>query len=273
MLKRAVIAGVFSMGLILSGCGQKAEQSSGGAKEQKVTAEQVLEKTTKASANIKNYEMDADMNVEMNAEGHTMKMPTKINAQMATEPLLVHQKMDTEDKGQPVSVEMYITKDEAYMNQGGQWIKMPNQGPMDLSKATENMSPAKKMEQMKKFVKDLSLKDKGDTYELKMSGKGDEIKEFAKEMMAQNMNPQSAQAIEQSLNNMKISDLKYTLTIDKKTNYPKQLLLDMNMEIKEGSHTAEMKLHMDSTMSKFNKVKDLAIPENVKKAAKEVKTQ
>lgn len=268
MLKKAVIAGVLSIGLILSGCGQKGDQTTAG--KDKLNAEQVLSEVEKASEKLKNYEMTAKMDMEMESNGQTMKMPSNITAQIQLDPLLVHQKMDTENNGTPVNLEMYVTKDETYVNSQNQWVKMKNDGTAELIKATENMNPSKKIEQMKKFTKDFSLTEDKDNYEIKFSGKGDSVKDFAKEMMVENLEAKQAEALKQQFDKMKIDEISFEYTVDKKTFYPTKVLLDLNMVIEENGQTAKMKMKIDSTSSKFNELKDLSIPNDVKKNAKEV---
>lgn len=268
MLKKAVIAGVLSIGLILSGCGQKGDQTTAG--KDKLNAEQVLSEVEKASEKLKNYEMTAKMDMEMESNGQTMKMPSNITAQIQLDPLLVHQKMDTENNGTPVNLEMYVTKDETYVNSQNQWVKMKNDGTAELIKATENMNPSKKIEQMKKFTKDFSLTEDKDNYEIKFSGKGDSVKDFAKEMMVENLEAKQAEALKQQFDKMKIDEISFEYTVDKKTFYPTKVLLDLNMVIEENGQTAKMKMKIDSTSSKFNELKDLSIPDDVKKNAKEV---
>ncbi len=268
MLKKAVIAGVLSIGLILSGCGQTGDQTTAG--KDKLNAEQVLSEVGKASEKLKNYEMTAKMDMEMESNGQTMKMPSNITSQIQLDPLLVHQKMDTENNGTPVNLEMYVTKDETYVNSQNQWIKMKNDGTAELIKATENMNPSKKIEQMKKFAKDLSLTEDKDNYEIKFSGKGDSVKDFAKEMMVENLEAKQAEALKQQFDKMKIDEISFGYTVDKKTFYPTKVSLNLNMAIEENGQTAKIKMKMDSTSSKFNELKDLSIPEDVKKNAKEV---
>ncbi|MEZ2661636.1 DUF6612 family protein [Aneurinibacillus aneurinilyticus] len=268
MLKKAIIAGVFSIGLILSGCGQTGDQPAVG--KGKLNAEQVLSEVEKASGKLKNYEMTAKMDMEMEANGQTMKMPSTITSQIQLDPLHVHQKMNTENNGTPINLEMYVAKDEIYVNSQNQWVKMKNEGTTELIKATENMNPSKKIEQMKKFAKDLSLNEDKDNYEIKFSGKGDSVKDFAKEMITENLEAKQAEALKQQFDKMKINEISFGYTIDKKTFYPTKVSLDLNMDIGENGQTAKMKMKMDSTSSKFNELKDLSIPDDVKKNAKEV---
>ncbi len=275
-----------SIGLLLSGCGaentgktedQSNEQSETPKKEEKLNAEQVLTKASEASSDIKNFEMNANMDMTMEANGEAMDMKSKIFSQMTMDPILAYQKIEMSGDEQLGNMEMYMTKDEIFMYspENDTWVKMENTagGTLEMAQNQQSMNPGQQIEQMKQFTDNLTLTEHDKTYELNFTGKGEEMKKFAKEIALQNISSDQAEAIKQSIDQITFEDITYKYTINKETFYPEKLKMDLTMSIEENGNTVTLIQSMDATFGKYNELNDLSIPEDVKNNAEEIQLE
>ncbi|WP_085522189.1 DUF6612 family protein [Tuberibacillus sp. Marseille-P3662] len=260
---------VMALSLTLAGCGGKALQ-----------AKEVLEKAADASKDLDNYQMNADITMNMDAAGQSMKTQANLTSQIQNKPMLAHMTMKTNLQNQSLKTDMYMTKDQLYMQnkqQSKQWMKIKNPSSQQMeAMKNQNIDPAENLKKLKKYVDEFDMKEKDGEYVLSMTAKGDKVKEFYNDVAAKAM-PQTTSQLQNVMDNMTFEDIKYTYHVNKDTYYPESMDMDMTLSVagdenqsNDQSSNMELNQTMTMTFSKFNELDDISIPKKVKDNAKEV---
>ncbi|MFJ7953184.1 DUF6612 family protein [Lysinibacillus sp. NPDC096418] len=185
-------------------------------------------------------------------------------------------------------LKMYMTaKDGMYMYEAteGAWIKFPsdmfNSYNAILDQAGVQASAADQLEMLKEFAKDFTLKETDNSYILTLNADGEKFNKLIKDqvsallpMMETGTEDKEAELAEEqilaSLSNMSFDNVKYQLTIDKKSFDIKNIVMDMTLAMT--MEDVKMKIDQKSniTYDEFNTIKTITIPQDVLKNAKEL---
>lgn len=265
----------------ITACGKEGAQSPAGntatepAKEQTApaesipTAKELIEKVTAAGQEMKSLSMDSsikqDITINANGTEQTQKVNMDMKVDMVNEPFAMYQEMTVAmPDSEPQDIKQYITSEGVYTNVDGSWVKLPDEtaAPI-LEQMKAQGSPEEQLKQLESIIDDVKVTDEGEHYKLAATVSGDKVKELAKGYMEQSSGGDASTAA--MLDQMDINSMNMSYNIDKKTNFPVDfnVIMDMGMEM-EGQKM-QIKMDMQGKMSNFNKV-EVTIPEEVRKA-------
>ncbi|WP_103108141.1 DUF6612 family protein [Brevibacillus reuszeri] len=235
------------------------------------TVEEMIEKTAKASAELKSFSMDSKVNQNMVMSQGEQKQEQKVDMTMKSdfvkEPLQMYQEIQMKMPQGEQAVKQYITNEGIYTQTNGTWMKLPNEMKDQIVASMKaSMAPEKQMEQFKKIVSDTKIAEDGSDYVISAELSGDNVKELAKELMSQ----AGAGAGEQAtamLDSMNIKSLKIQNAVNKETYLPTRSVVNMTMEMEQEGQKISLEMETTSTFSKHNEVGEIKVPEEALKAA------
>ncbi|GED71526.1 hypothetical protein BRE01_52280 [Brevibacillus reuszeri] len=243
-----------------------------GASEAAVvpTVEEMIEKTTKASADLKSFSMDSKVNQHMVMAQGEQKQEQNVEMAMKSdfvkEPVQMYQEIHMKMPQGEQAIKQYITNDGVFTEANGKWMKLPNEMKDQIMASMKtSLEPGKQMEQFKKIVKDTKVAVEGSDYVLSADLSGDNVKELAKELMSQ-----AGGAGEQAtamLDSMNIKSLKIENAVNKDTYLPTRSVVNMSMEMEQEGQKIALDMEMTTTFSKHNEVSEIKVPEEALKAA------
>ncbi|MBP3040933.1 hypothetical protein J9303_15705 [Bacillaceae bacterium Marseille-Q3522] len=269
----------FVLLLVLSACG------SGNA-----SSEEVINKAAQASSELKSYSLTADMTFEMSLpEGESvdpLSMSMSMEGEVVTDPMAIHQTitMDMSEfmagmmpEGseeapddmlaslESVVVETYFVEDSIYMNNslmGGYWEMAEDLG-VEEQVADMAQSPEDRLNQMKDYLDEFSVKEKENSYELTATLNGDQLKEAFKEELEK----QITETAQISGDEIKFDNVKLFSVINKETYYPEKDNISFDMEITVDGDTMKASMKLDSTYADYNKTESIVVPDEIKEEA------
>lgn len=264
----------------LAACNQKADPVDSKTKDKKgLTLQEVFEKTTDASKDIKSLHADMELNQKINIPGQSEPMDTKsnINVDMVLDPMTMHQKMKMEVQGggqnQAIDMEAYLAKEGFFLfeSTSKQWMKMPEELSKQVIQMPEQQAnPAEQLKQLKQFSDDFSFKQNDTQYILNLKASGEKYDQFLKDSAKQLLPDQFKQS-EELFKNISFKNVKYEIFIDKKTFNIQELNLTQEMDMKIENNDMSIKQVMNSKYSDYNKLTKITVPKDVLDNAQEMK--
>ncbi|MGX2961340.1 DUF6612 family protein [Peribacillus sp. JNUCC 23] len=275
----------FALVVLLSGCGQKAtpvsetgksetkpntEQSA--PKEESLTLEEVFEKTIVASKELKSLtvKMETDQTITSSSDSEPMDITSTIDMDVIQNPISLYQVISINMPGEEsVKTESYFTKEGffTYEPTQGTWMKLPDEMSTELLKASEQQGdPAAELKKMQEYIEDFTFEQDDSSYILSLNASAEKFNAFMQEQLSQSF----GQELGLDLQNVDVTGLKYSYTIDKKTFNPTTMSMDMTFKTTEGSEEVTLEQKTNATFSNYNGVKDITIPEEVLKSAQEI---
>lgn len=245
----------------------QTEQNQGSGNNQNnalPTVEELIEKSTAASADLKSFSMTLDMKQNINVAAGDQKQEQKIEMKSTSdfvkEPLTMFQDLDM-NMGEQGSQKMvqYITKDGMFTQIEGNWVKMPEETTKELMATLEESSkPEKQLENFKAIAKDTVVTEEGNDYVLTASLSGDNVKELAKSFMNQGGQNEDMSAM---LDAMNITSIKVVTAMNKETYYPTRSDVVMSAEMEQEGQKITIDMDMKSIISKYNEIEEIVVPE------------
>ncbi|MFC3750246.1 DUF6612 family protein [Paenibacillus sp. GCM10012306] len=250
--------------------GSNAVTTNGAAKSGTPTVEELIQKTTEASQNLKSFAMESKIEQNMKiTQGDTsqdQKVNMTLTSEIIKEPMQMHQEilMDLAGQGEQ-KIEQYFTADGIYTQTDGQWMKLPSEMTAQMTEMIkESGSPEKQLEQFKSIAKDTKISEEGDAYLLTAEVSSDNVKELAKSYLDQvgNGNPQMAAMMDK----MDIKSMKILYAVNKKTYLPTKTNVDMVMDLEASGQKISLDMKMTGDLSKHNEIKEIKLPDEAKTA-------
>jgi len=272
-----------TMGLLLvfmlGACNSKAEpvnkQNGSTAKaDSGLTLEQVFKKSTEASKNLKSYRTKMEVIQNINSGQNNVETDTGIIMDVVQNPMSFYQKlmMKAPESDKMIQTKSYFTKDGmfTYDPNSKKWMKFPAEMADQLAQASNQQTdPMAEIKQLKKFVKDFKFKQNDKNYILLLNASGEKFTHFIQEKVQKTLPAGMANSAE-LLKDMKINKVDYEIHIDKKTFYPTMLNLNMDMSLNAQGQPVKIKQEIMSKYEKYNQIKEIVVPEKVKKKAVEI---
>ncbi|WP_053218820.1 DUF6612 family protein [Virgibacillus senegalensis] len=235
--------------------------------DEKTQLEDIYQQTLTASEELKNFEMEAEVNQQV--EGGEVNIPpisTTLHSKIQLEPLAFFQTMDVMDQ----EVEMYYTEKGIYFKdpQQGQWIKGPKELVDQLNTVSAHQqNPTEQLKQLEDFVNDLQVEETENSYILSLSASGEGFNKLLEEQLN---NLPEAEITDELLNSLNLHQLDYTITVNKKSYYPENMTVDMDLDIEENGTTINISQQMEAAYSNFNELDNIQIPQEVTDTAIEM---
>ncbi len=241
-----------------------------------LTAEEVLQKSTEAMAALSSYSMEMVSDQEISMDGEdTIKMVTTTTTDMSLNPLAMYQVTSIEDADgmmESMDNESYFSEDGffVYDSMAGQWFKMPDEFAAELNSMSEmQTNPAEQLEMLKDYSENMTMTEEEDHYVLNFEGSGEQFNEMAG-MIGGMMGDDMGGMMEEMLSMMTINQLSYVVHVDKETFYQTRVLVNMDMEMDiEGEKVTSIQM-MDSTLTNFDEVGEITVPQEVIDNAQEI---
>ncbi|MBY0122850.1 hypothetical protein H0173_13080 [Bacillus sp. S/N-304-OC-R1] len=278
----SILTGLF-MVFMLAACNETAkpvnepaannETSAAEEKPSELTLQEVLEKSTEASNNLKSFSVNMNLDQDMTSDQEEMNMKTQsvIEMNVVTDPMAFYQKMTMSLGEESFESESYFSEEGMYLFDPGsqQWMKFPQEmTDTFLQMAGQQTNPGDELKKLEKFVDDFTFEQDSKNYILKLKASGEKFSDFIKETAAEALPPEMA--AEELMNNMKIHGVEYEFVIDKESFYPVALEMTMDMEMTVEDQTISLNQKMNGKYSNHNNIKTITIPQEVIDSAMDI---
>ncbi|MCM3721348.1 DUF6612 family protein [Solibacillus isronensis] len=264
---------------LVAGCGNTAEPVEGTDSEANLTLQQVYEKAMQRQQNLKSVHAETKMDqvTSFVMDGKTIDMTSNSNLAMdiQQDPIAMYSKgtveMDMGDDKMELPIEMYMTEEDGFYLFNGdsnEWLKMPEEQYEQLLAQTGAQADAsEQLEQLEQFIEDFSFEQDDENYLLTLNIEGDQFKQFILSQMGASLG-ESLEMNGEMLENMSFEDSQYNIVVAKDTFDIKEM--DMDLKIITNVEGQETTIENDANIvySKFDEVKEINIPNEVKKEAK-----
>ncbi|QQZ10544.1 DUF6612 family protein [Heyndrickxia vini] len=283
-MKKLLISLVSVMFLFtLAACSETADPVNSKVKTKKkdsLTLQEVFDKTTDASKNLKSVHMDMDLKQAITSPGQPtpMNINSNMSIDMVLNPLAMYQKMKMNIEGgdapqnQAMDMESYLTKEGFFLYDptSKQWMQMPEELSKQILQMPEQQAnPAEQLKQLQQFTDDFSFKQDDTQYILNLKASGAKFDQFLKENAKQLM-PDGLKENADALNNITFKNVNYEIFIDKKTFNINSLNMTQEMEMVMEDQKMSLKQEMKGTYSNYNKVDEIKVPKEVLDTAQKV---
>lgn len=258
--------------LFLSACGT----STTGSKN----AEEILEKSVQAMSEVKSYSMEMKTKQLTKIPGveEDLNIDLNMTADIITEPLQLYmvQNIQSPELGteEMITTESYFTSDGFYMKDSmtNQWFKYKDeiaQSFIEMQK--QQMNFEEQLNLMKRFTKNISVKEDNKHYILNLEADGKALKEIVLEVMnlVGDLDNETGM-FKEIFNDMDIHTFTYKIYIDKETFYQTKIDMETNIDVNIDGETMSIKQSMEGTIDNFNDVKEIKIPQEAIDNAEEV---
>lgn len=242
-------------------------------KPSELTLQEVLEKSTEASNNLKSFSVKMNLDQDITGDQEEMNMQTQSHIEMnvVTDPMAFYQKMTMSLGEESFESESYFSEEGMFLFDPGsqQWMKFPQEmTDTFLQMAGKQTNPGDELKKLEKFVDDFTFEQDSKNYILKLKASGEKFSDFIKETAAEALPPEMA--AEEIMNNMKINAVEYKFVIDKESFYPVALDMTMDMEMTIEEQTISLNQKMNGEYSSHNNIEAITIPQDVIDSAMEV---
>lgn len=267
MRKSLMIMASGAMLLVLSACGEETTSEDG------MSIDEVLNESIEAMESIESYSMVMDMNqiMDMGEEGE-MEIDSSSDMSLTMDPMTFVQNtsMDMGDMGMGEEMDMeylsYFSEEEGFFVEDpmvGEWMKLPEDF-MDEILAMSDMplSPEDQLKPFQDHISDLSLEETDSSYIINLEGDGLDVAELIDQLGGIGAGGMD-EMLEELMEGVEIDSLDYEITIDKDTFFQTEASINMvmTMDIMGQLITTDQHTHM--TLSDFNEIDPVEIPEDV----------
>lgn len=287
----SILAGFFLI-FILAACNQTAEpvdepeknneeteatektEEKAEEKVSELTLEEVMNKSTEASVDLKSFSVKMDLTQDMSDQGDlNVQTNSVIDMNIVTEPMAFYQKMNMSmgEESESFETESYFSEAGMFFYEPStsQWMKFPQEmTDTFLQMSGTQSNPGEELKKLQQFVEDFTFEQDTNNYILKLKASGEKFNEFIKETAAQQLPPEIS--AEEALSDMKINAVDYEILIDKKTFYPVALNMDMDLEMTIDGQTIAMKQKMNGQYSNYNSIETITVPQEIIDSAVEM---
>ncbi|MGD6871838.1 DUF6612 family protein [Sutcliffiella horikoshii] len=255
---------------------EEVDASEETEEQDALTAEEVLQKSTEAMADLSSYSMEMISDQEITMAGEeTIKMVTTTTTDMSLKPMAMYQVTSIEDEDgmmEGMENESYFSEDGFFLydSMAGQWFKMPEEFTAQLNAMSEmQTNPAQQLEMLKDYTDEITMTEEEGHYVLNFEGSGEQFNEMAG-MIGGMMGDDMGEMMQEMLSMMTVNQLSYLVHIDKESFYQTKVLLNMDMEMDVDGETISSVQVMDSTLSNFDEVGEITVPQEVIDSAQEI---
>ncbi|TYS61365.1 hypothetical protein FZC74_03550 [Sutcliffiella horikoshii] len=255
---------------------EEVDASEETEEQEALTAEEVLQKSTEAMADLSSYSMEMISDQEITMAGEdTIKMVTTTTTDMSLNPMAMYQVTSIEDADgmmEGMENESYFSENGFFLydSMAGQWFKMPEEFTAQLNAMSEmQTNPAQQLEMLKDYTDEITMTEEEGHYVLNFEGSGEQFNEMAG-MIGGMMGDDMGEMMQEMLSMMTVNQLSYLVHIDKESFYQTKVLLNMDMEMDVDGETISSVQVMDSTLSNFDEVGEITVPQEVIDSAQEI---
>ncbi|MDV2886263.1 DUF6612 family protein [Alkalihalophilus pseudofirmus] len=242
---------------------------------EELTVEDVLAKSIEAMNGVESFstEMEVEQETTINDEKIDTQMSMKMDA--TQNPFAMYQESSMVipefDEGE-MTTKMYFTEEGAYMHDGMEdaWFKYPDDFTQDLLALQEmQMQPEEQLEILKSYADNLSMVEEEDHYVITVEG-GDQSIEQMADQLNMMFGDSLADGLGELTSMMDITQLDYTLHINKETFYQEAIDMMMEFSMEAEGEKISMIQHSTGTFSNFNEIESIEVPQEIIDSAEEL---
>lgn len=238
------------------------------APEEELSVDEIITKSTDAMDDMNSYHMEGNMEQTITAGEEEIPMDFEVSSDISEDPYKIYQDVNAPNPmgvGR-MSMEQYVDEDGTfymYMAEEDQWLKAgADYTGIDQLTQTTEVSTEEQLELMKQSAENISVEEEEDRYVLSVDGSGDDLLEIGKEFATMGTNTEAqASEVEQMMDAMNIETLDYVLSINKDTFFTEDMSIDIDMDVEEGGETMSFSQSASFTLSQFNDIDDIEIPQ------------
>lgn len=260
-----------TLSMILSACNQKATSEDGKVDDSSLTLQEVWEKTIAANEAISSLsmKMDSEQVITLPEQEEPQNISSTINMDVVQEPIAFYQEMSFNIPGEkPLKAESYFTEQGFFTFDPTteSWVKLPDILTTDLLESAKKQgNPIEEFKKLQSFVDDMKFEQNDASYLLSLHASGDKFQSLVEDEISA-VNPELLEGLE----DLNISNLDFTYTIDKETFQLTAMKISMNIEIADGEEKVAMKQTSHATFENYNNVGEISIPKEILESAEEV---
>ncbi|AIQ50793.1 DUF6612 family protein [Paenibacillus sp. FSL R7-0331] len=255
--------------LSLAGCSNDgASRGQPAVEEGLPTAEELIDRVAEAGRGLNSYVQESQSRIASGipAGGGDADFisDTTMTTEYILDPLQMHQTatMIIGDK-EPAETEAYFKEDSYSMLLEGLWRKMPDSFLEDLKLTVQvQSSPVRRMEMLKTILPYVNVSEAGEEYVLKVQLSGEETKELERYYKLQYS---SEEVAAQMLELVKSMSMEYR--VSKETYWPTGTSEELVTEEMLNGDGAYREVKQKATISQYNSVKEIVVPEEALQAA------
>lgn len=253
-----------------------SEETEEAVEKEEITAQDVLQKSAEAMASLTSYTMETVSDNQITVDGEdTINMVTTTTSDMTLNPLAMYQVISVtseEEMMEGMNNESYFTQDGFFIYDvmAGQWFKMPEEFAADLNSLSEmQTNPAEQLEMLQAYSDEITMTEEEDYYILNFEGSEEQFDELIS-MIGGMMGEDMGGMMQEMLSLMTLNKLNYLVHVDKETFYQSRVFVDMDMEMDVDGEKMTSVQKLDSTISDFNEVAEITVPQEVINNAQEI---
>ncbi|SDC13526.1 DUF6612 family protein [Shouchella lonarensis] len=268
---------VFTSIVALAACGDNVPTDGEGTAKKEgsnaLDAASILMKSQDAMEEVKNLQINTDAKAEVGIGDGKPGMSMGINASLiqnvSLDPAALYQEMTATVVGEEIKNEQYVTDKGIYLKDQwtDQWTVVEDDDEMMEMTPFDGFDYSEYLDVLVKFVNYLSYEEKEDVYVVKIDAVDEALEEIAKEFDFEEGLLNDSGLTKEELDAFSFSDFSLALSINKDTFMQERIQLDMKMEGKAEDFTLSVNMTSDSKLSKFNKVDQIDVPQDVIDAA------
>lgn len=291
MKKLMMAALVLIMFTVLAACGSQ-DESAGGSddksnEEEKLTPQQVIKKSSEEMNSWPgmHYIIDGKQTINASKGDQTKKFNQEfsLETKMTMDSITFHMTGDMTTQGKQVPVESYYVDSTLYTKTPQkQWIAIKGMNLDKVQKQSQGQNPSKLMKQFTKILDELSgeeksneyisMKEKDNMYVVELDLNEEALKKVMDIVMEQakgTFEQMEKMGIPNVMENMKITSMKQTFYIDKKSFEQKKVDQQMTMEMSKNG--ANMTIDTDMSIDIKGQVDEkITVPTDIKDKARAV---
>ncbi len=229
------------------------------------SAEKLNDQMADAAKDIKN----GQMTLKIKTENKDTTATTNSDAKFQLKPhFAIKQNTTINTSGQSRDITAYQDIKNEYIQAGSHWAKLDYKtAGINTAELKKNLKGNSYRIKNKKLLDEMEVKNNEKTYTMSLKNDNKAAQNEIKRMMNDSIKSSSTTANKDYLKNVKISSVKYSFNVAKKTYYPTKYKLKMNFEQKGEKY----KLDLTVNYSDINKVGTVKIPAAVKDNAIDLK--
>ena len=247
--------------------GNSVEQSqgSGNAETNKIpTVEELIEKSTVASAELQSFSMDMKMKqniiITQGEETQEQKVDMTIKSDFIKDPLKMVQEIVMEMQEGNQLMTQYVTEEGIFTQVDGTWYKQPDAALAEMIASLEDsVKPEKQLENFKTIAQDTKITEEGSDYVMTAELSGDSVKELAKSLMGQSGG--NSEEVAAMIDAMNINSIKVLSAMNKETFLPTRSDVVMQAEMEQEGMKFTLDMDITSTLGKYNEVGEINVPQ------------
>ncbi|CDN44627.1 DUF6612 family protein [Paenibacillus sp. P22] len=239
--------------------------SPAGQDEAGLSPASMLERGSKALAEVRNFDLDMELRQQMVTDGETTSMSMSNKGTIFLEPLVLKQVTVNDFMGEQSTIDSYLNKDGYYMydHSNSSWSRMlASEVPKIKATLSDfQIAPSKELDKIKPHAASFKASSKEGVTTLAYSGDGkDEAAQaLVRDLLRSTMGTDEMDAAIRD--SIQVASLEYSLEFDEKTGLLKRLKADADVTIEydEGNPS---KLHQELALNygSWNGAKAVQVP-------------